>query len=62
MAKELVKKYPTQFKYDDFQHNKEKVDELVETGSKLIRNQIAGYVTRYLASRNKPKPSRPISE
>ncbi|MEM4258514.1 MAG: 30S ribosomal protein S17e [Candidatus Thermoplasmatota archaeon] len=61
-AIDLVKTFPNEFKYDDFQHNKEKVADLVETSSKLIRNQIAGYITRYLASRNKPRQNRPISE
>jgi len=57
-----VKKYPDQFKFDDFQHNKEKVEQFAETSSKLMRNKIAGYVTRYLASRHKRKINLPISE
>lgn len=57
-----MKRYPNEFKYDDFEYNKAKVTELVETSSKLMRNQIAGYVTRYLVSRNKPKQQPPISE
>ena len=55
IAIELVKNNPDQFKFDNFQHNKEKVDQLTETSSKLMRNRIAGYITRYLASRNKGK-------
>jgi len=62
IAIELVKKYPDQFKFDDFQHNKKKVEQFAETSSKLMRNKIAGYITGYLASRNKGKNSRPISE
>jgi small subunit ribosomal protein S17e len=58
----LAKRYPKQFKYDDFQHNKEKVAELSDVNSKLLRNRIAGYITRYLASKNKGKVSPPISE
>ncbi len=57
-----MKEYPDQFKHDDFQHNKEKVEELVEVSSKLMRNKIAGYITRILASRNKGRNNRPISE
>ena len=57
-----MKEYPDQFKHDDFQHNKEKVEELVEVSSKLMRNKIAGYITRRLASRNKGRNNRPISE
>ncbi|MEE9440460.1 MAG: 30S ribosomal protein S17e [Candidatus Thermoplasmatota archaeon] len=62
IAIELVKKYPDQFKFNDFQHNKEKVDQFAETSSKLMRNRIAGYITRYLASRNKRRSNPLISE
>ena len=61
VAIDLVKKYPEQFS-GDFQNNKEKVDLLVTVSSKLLRNRIAGYITRYVVSRSKTKPSRPISE
>jgi small subunit ribosomal protein S17e len=61
VAIELVKKYPDQFT-GDFQNNKEKVDQLATVSSKLLRNRIAGYVTRYVISRSKTKPTRPISE
>ncbi|MCU0851211.1 MAG: 30S ribosomal protein S17e [Candidatus Thermoplasmatota archaeon] len=61
VAIDLVKKYPEQFT-GDFQSNKEKVDALVIVSSKLLRNRIAGYITRYVISRSKSKPSRPISE
>ena len=57
-----MKEHPDQFKHDDFQHNKEKVGELAEVSSKLMRNKIAGYITRLLASRNKGRNNRPISE
>jgi small subunit ribosomal protein S17e len=61
VAIDLVKKYPDQFS-GDFQNNKEKVDQLVIVSSKLLRNRIAGYITRYVVSRSKAKPTRPISE
>ena len=54
--------YPEQFTHQDFQHNKEKVAELSDVGSNLLRNRIAGYITRYLASKNKVRVSQPISE
>ena len=57
IALDLVEKYPNQFVADDFQHNKNKVAELSDVGSKLLRNRIAGYVTRHLASKNKGKSS-----
>jgi small subunit ribosomal protein S17e len=62
IAIDLAKQYPDQFKHDDFQHNKNKVAELSDVGSNLLRNRIAGYVTRYLASQNKGPTSPPISE
>ena len=43
---ELVKQYPGEFT-DDFEHNKQKVSELSDVGSILMRNRIAGYITRY---------------
>ena len=62
IAIDLVKKYPDQFKHDDFQHNKGKVEQFSDIDSKLLRNRIAGYITRYLASKNKGNMGRPISE
>ena len=53
IAKNLVEKYPNDFKHGDFQHNKKKVAELTDVKSILIRNRIAGYVTRLLAPRAK---------
>jgi small subunit ribosomal protein S17e len=53
IAKELLEKYPNDFKHDDFQHNKKKVAELTDVKSILIRNRIAGYVTRLLSPRIK---------
>ena len=53
VAKELVKKYPDEFVAGDFQHNKEKVSELTDVQSKMLRNRVAGYITRILASHNR---------
>jgi len=49
-AIELLEKYPKQFIAGDFQHNKLKVAELTDVKSKLLRNRIAGYITRRLSS------------
>ncbi len=46
VAIELVKQYPGEFT-EDFEHNKKKVSELSDVGSILMRNRIAGYITRY---------------
>jgi len=59
---DLAKRYPNQFKHDDFQHNKQKVAELSDVESKLLRNRIAGYLTRYLASQQKGPVNPPNFE
>ncbi len=46
VAIELAKLYPNEFT-DDFDHNKRKVSELSDVRSILMRNRIAGYITRY---------------
>ena len=46
VAIELAKPYPNEFT-DDFDHNKAKVSELTDVRSVLMRNRIAGYITRY---------------
>ncbi len=61
LARDLLEKYPHQFQTDNFQHNKEKVQELTTVSSNLLRNRIAGYITRKLASHEK-STTQPISE
>ncbi len=46
VAIELVKRYPDEFN-EDFEHNKQKVQELTDVLTPHLRNRIAGYVTRY---------------
>ncbi len=46
VAIELVEKYPEEFT-SEFQHNKEKVEELTDVSTASMRNKIAGYVTTY---------------
>ncbi len=46
-ARKLIAAYPDLFN-EDFEHNKKVVTELIETPSKKLRNQIAGYVTRLI--------------
>ena len=43
-AKILMERYPNAFG-DDFEHNKDVVEELTNIESKGVRNRIAGYVT-----------------
>jgi small subunit ribosomal protein S17e len=51
----LLDIYPDQFKTEDFQHNKEQVQHLSDVTSNVLRNRIAGYITRYLDSQIKRK-------
>jgi small subunit ribosomal protein S17e len=46
VAIELVRTYPNEFTAD-YEHNKKKVSELTDVSSIMMRNRIAGYVTRY---------------
>jgi small subunit ribosomal protein S17e len=41
----LMERYPAAFG-DDFEHNKDLVEELTNIESKGVRNRVAGYVTR----------------
>lgn len=58
----MIRRFPDQFKHDDFEHNKEKVAELTDVNSKTVRNRIAGYITRYLASKRKRGAGLPSFE
>jgi small subunit ribosomal protein S17e len=46
IAVQLVERFPSEFT-DDYEHNKRKVSELTDVRSIMMRNRIAGYVTRY---------------
>jgi small subunit ribosomal protein S17e len=49
MAKTLLERYPEAFS-EDFEQNKESVAVLTDIESKGVRNRVAGYVTRKVAS------------
>lgn len=53
VAHRLLETYPKEFIIGDFQHNKLKVAELTDVKSKIVRNRIAGYVTRILSPRER---------
>jgi small subunit ribosomal protein S17e len=48
-ARELVRRFPDKFS-TNFDENKHTVGLFLEGESTKIRNQIAGYITRYLAN------------
>ena len=47
--------YQDKFVTSDFQHNKKKVEELADFDSNIIRNRVAGYITRLLATKKTHK-------
>ncbi|PNX48807.1 MAG: 30S ribosomal protein S17e [Thermoplasmata archaeon M9B1D] len=55
VAKELLSMHPDEFVASDFQHNKKKVAEVADFDSNIIRNSIAGYITRLLATKKTQK-------
>lgn len=46
VALELLRLYPDHFTAD-FEHNKRRVSELTDVTTSMMRNRIAGYVTRH---------------
>jgi small subunit ribosomal protein S17e len=48
-ARELVERFPSRFTVN-FESNKEAVDALTRISSKKLRNQVAGYITRLIAT------------
>ena len=48
-AKELIKRFPDRFS-NDFENNKHLVNSLVQGGTPKVLNQIAGYITRFVAA------------
>lgn len=50
IAVQLVERFPNEFT-DDYEHNKRKVSELTDVRSVMMRNRIAGYVTRFRQKR-----------
>ena len=55
IAKKLLNMYPDKFVANDFQHNKKKVAELADFDSNVLRNRVAGYITRLLATNKTQK-------
>lgn len=45
VAAELLEKFPDEFN-EDFEHNKTTVEALSDVDAKVLRNRIAGYITR----------------
>ena len=59
-AKELLRRFPDKFSAD-FEENKHTVSSLIQGSTTKIRNQIAGYITRYIAS-TEPEEEEPEME
>jgi small subunit ribosomal protein S17e len=60
-AKELIRRFPNEFS-DNFENNKQVVNRLTQGTTTKIRNQIAGYITRYLAIGETEGPSETLEE
>jgi small subunit ribosomal protein S17e len=60
-ARELVRRFPSKFTAN-FDENKRLVSLLLEGATTKIRNQIAGYITRYLASEEIEEETEEIEE
>lgn len=60
-ARELVRRFPDKFSAD-FEENKHLVNQLVSGTTTKIRNQIAGYITRYLAGEAAEIPEEEVAE
>ncbi len=50
----LLRQYPNEFG-TDFNANKEKVERLANVQTKEVRNRLAGYVTRKMASKGRKR-------
>lgn len=51
LAREMVQTRHDKFS-TDYEANKKSVDELIDSKSKRVRNQVAGYITRLLVIEN----------
>jgi small subunit ribosomal protein S17e len=60
-AKELIRRFPDKFCHD-FESNKHVVNSLLQGGTPKVKNQIAGYITRYLAAEATEPPSETEDE
>jgi len=50
----LLRQYPNEFG-TDFNENKDKVEKLADIQTKEVRNRLAGYVTRKMASKGRKR-------
>lgn len=48
----LLERFPNEFN-ENFQYNKDKVAQLTDVSTKIMRNRIAGYVTRFYIKKQK---------
>jgi small subunit ribosomal protein S17e len=60
-AKELIRRFPAKFS-NNFENNKHVVNILVIGGTPKVRNQIAGYITRFFAAQLTELPEEELEE
>jgi small subunit ribosomal protein S17e len=60
-ARELVRRFPDKFA-NDFEENKKLVGQLLRGASTKVRNQVAGYIVRYVSSQETETSEEEVTE
>jgi small subunit ribosomal protein S17e len=60
-ARELVRRFPDKFA-NDFEENKKLVGQLLLGASTKVRNQVAGYIVRYVSSQETETSEEAVTE
>lgn len=60
-AKELIRRFPEKFSAN-FENNKHSVNALVRGGTPKVKNQIAGYITRFFTVEQMGQQAEPELE
>jgi small subunit ribosomal protein S17e len=60
-ARELVRRFPNKFS-NNFDENKKLVGQLLQGATAKVRNQVAGYIVRYVSSEETETPEEETIE
>lgn len=60
-ARELVRRFPGKFA-NDFEENKKLVGQLLVGASTKVRNQVAGYIVRYVSGQETETSEEEVTE
>jgi small subunit ribosomal protein S17e len=61
LARELVRRFPDKFS-GSFEENKKLVGQLVQGATTKVRNQVAGYIVRYVSGEEEEIPEEEAQE